>query len=132
MIKPSHRQRTVKTVLQFAAAVTFAIGLVTLLFPGMVIEIFDGYQADNFHFVRFIGTALIGFSVMNWLYSKFEDVTLVLPVLYGNMTSLVLAVAVDLIGLIIGQLMPIAWLILVLHLVFVVAFGYCIRVIKSV
>lgn len=119
----------VSLVLRIAAIVTAVIGLTTLIAPAAIISVFDGYNADNFHFVRFIGTALIGFAVMNWLYSTFEDMRVVLPVLYGNMTSLVLAIIVDLVGLLAGTLTQMTWFILGLHLMFVAAFGYCIRLV---
>ena len=118
--------QTVSLVLRLAAVATFGIGLVTLLAPSEVIRIFDGYDPTNYHFVRFIGTALIGFSVTNWLYSSFHSKEVVLPAIYGNLTSLVLAVLVDVIGLAIGVLAPAAWLILLLHAAFTAAFTYCV------
>src|SRR5690349_12340001 len=122
---------TVSVVLRTAAVATLLIGLITLIAPEEIIRIFDGYDPGNYHFIRFIGTALIGFSVTNWLYSSFEDMRVVLPAIYGNITSLVLAVAVDAIGLTAGVLTMASWWILLLHTVFLAAFTYCIRLVHT-
>jgi hypothetical protein len=122
---------TVKYVLQLAAITTLAIGLVTLFAPTQIVSWFDGYDAPNNHMVRFIGTALIGFAVSNWLYSRADDYTQVLPAIYGNIASLVLAIAVDLVGIFQGTLTKAAWLILMLHVIFAAAFLYCVFVIRQ-
>jgi hypothetical protein len=122
---------TVSAVLRTAAGATLLIGLITLLAPEVIVRIFDGYDPSNYHFVRFIGTALIGFAVTNWLYSSFEDMKVVLPAIYGNVTSLVLGVAVDVIGLIAGVLSLAAWWILLLHTIFLALFAWCIRLIRA-
>lgn len=124
--------QTVSTVLRTAAIATFVIGLITLFAPEEIIRIFDGYDPGNYHFVRFIGTALIGFAVTNWLYSFFKDMKVVLPAIYGNVASLVLAIIIDFIGLLAGVLASAAWLILLLHSAFLVAFLYSVRLIRKV
>lgn len=122
----------IKNVLQIAAITTFFLGLAIVIFPHLIILWFEGYSAQNYHFVRFVGTALIGFAVTNWLYSKLTDLRYVLPAIYGNLTSIGLAILVDVIGLATHSLSKAAWLILVLHIIFAVAFSYCIRyIIKS-
>jgi Na+-driven multidrug efflux pump len=123
--------QTVSLVLRLAAVATFGIGLITLLAPSEIIHIFDGYDPGNYHFIRFIGTALIGFAVTNWLYSSFHSKEVVLPAIYGNLTSLILAVLVDAIGLVAGVLAPAAWLILLLHAFFAGAFIYCVLLIRK-
>lgn len=122
--------RTVRTILQWAAFFTFWIGLGTLLIPEVIIHWFDGFEAPNLHFVRFIGTALIGFSVINWLYSRLNNLEYILPAIYGNLASLSLAIIVDAIGLYLHMLAPLAWLILALHAVFAGAFLYCVLLIR--
>lgn len=122
--------RTVSCILRLAAIVTLIIGCITLLAPAQVVSIFDGFEAHNLHFVRFIGASLIGFSIGNWLYSYFHDLRAVLPAIYGNLTSLVLAIIVDVLGLISGALSSATWLILGLHTIFAFTFWYCIRLIR--
>ena len=123
--------QTVSTILRLAAIATLIIGLITLAAPEQIIRIFDGYDPGNYHFVRFVGTALIGFSVTNWLYSTFHDTRAVLPAIYGNLASLALAIGVDVVGLIEGSLSRAAWFVLLLHLAFTVAFVHCVRLIRS-
>lgn len=118
-------------VLQAAAVTTFGLGLATILVPDLIVRWFDGDNSESHHFVRFIGTALIGFSVTNWIYSNLKDLRAVLPAVYGNLTSVSLAIFIDLIGLALGMLGRAAWLILALHAVFAVAFTYCIVLIKK-
>jgi hypothetical protein len=125
-------KQVVPSVLRLAAGATLVIGLITLLAPEEIIRIFDGYDPGNYHFVRFIGTALIGFAVTNWLYSYFNEMKVVLPAIYGNVASLTLAIIVDVVGLLAGVLASAAWLILLLHSVFLVAFVYSIRIIHKV
>lgn len=122
--------KSVKLILQLSALATLGIGLGTLILPGVIIGWFAGDKTESHHFVRFIGTALIGFSVSNWIYSKFVDLKAVLPGIYGNMTSLCLAIAVDLIGLLLHQLNRSGWLILGVHVGFAAAFLYCILQIR--
>lgn len=120
----------VRVVLQLAAFTTLIIGLITLLAPNQIVGWFDGFDAPNYHMVRFIGTALTGFAVTNWLYSRSTDFTHVLPAIYGNIASLVLAIVVDAFGLAFGTLAKATWLILTLHAAFASAFIYCVVVIR--
>jgi hypothetical protein len=130
MLKNMTANQRISLILRLATVATFVIGLATLFFPAELIRIFDGYDSSNFHFVRFIGTALIGFSVTNWLYSTFTTKEAVLPAIYGNLTSLALAIIVDAVGLIVGVLASAAWLILALHMIFATAFVYCVFLIQ--
>lgn len=118
---------TVRYVLRAAAVVTFMLGVATLVAPQLIVDWFDGQTTlGDYHFVRFIGTALIGFAVMNWLYARLHDVRATLPAIYGNLTSLALAIIVDIIGIMLHTLPMAAWLILIVHILFMLAFGYCV------
>lgn len=119
-------QNPISSVLKLAALFTFFIGIVTLIAPGEIVRIFDGYDAPNNHFVRFIGTALIGFAVADWMYSQMVDVQNALPAIFGNLTSLVLAMGIDLVGIFTGKLTNYAWLLFVMHTAFALAFLYCV------
>ena len=117
----------VRHVLRSAALITLLLGIATLLAPQLIVDWFDGQRTlDDYHFVRFIGTALIGFSVMNWLYSRLADITATLPAIYGNLVSLTLAIVVDTVGIVFHTLPAAAWLILFVHLAFEAAFIYCV------
>lgn len=120
----------VRLILRLAAIATFILGAITLLAPGFVVELAEGFSSENTHIVRFIGTALIGFGVTNWVYSKSSDIREALPAIYGNLASLILAIIVDIIGLALNMLSPSAWLVLGLHAIFAVAFLKCIFLIR--
>lgn len=124
------KYQIVRLILRSAAIATFVLGTITLLAPGFVVKAADGYSGENYHLVRFIGTALIGFGVTNWLYSNFANLTATLPAIYGNLMSLSLAILVDVVGLITGSLSNTTWLILGLHIIFLVAFMKCVLLIK--
>lgn len=120
-----------RTVLKVAALATFFLGAFIIIAPHQALLWFDGSSTGNYHFLRFLGTALVGFSVTNWLYSKFDNIEAVMPAIYGNLTSLCLAIIFDLAGLLRDTLYPLAWLILIMHVVFAAAFGYCVLHIKD-
>lgn len=114
-----------QTFLRIAAVVTLVLGAGLMVLPGPIVAYFNNDQYPNtVHFVRFLGTALTGFGVLNWMGSAIEDAEAALPGMYGNLTSLVLASLIDVIGLTYRILNPRGWLILALHLVFVVGFSY--------
>jgi O-antigen/teichoic acid export membrane protein len=121
---------TIRVVLRLAALATFLLGAGTILATPHVIEWFVGHGVHDYHFVRFIGTALVGFSVANWLYSSIKPIKLALPAIYGNLTSLYLAIIIDAIGIVNATLGRAAWAVLGLHVVFAVAFTYCVVLIK--
>jgi Na+-driven multidrug efflux pump len=124
--------RITRLILRLAALTTFVIGGITLVAPDEIVRIFDGSGTESNHMVRFIGTALIGFAVMNWLYSSYSRLDSVLPAIYGNLTSLWLAITVDIIGLFTGSLSKPGWFILFLHVIFAAAFSYCVILIKRI
>ncbi len=114
-----------KQFLRLAGIVTLVLGLAIMLLPVPVLTFFaNGKIPNDIHFVRFLGTALVGFGVLNWTASNLSDTKAVLPILYGNFVSLTLGVVIDLVGLVAGNLnMRSAW-ILLLHSVFGAGFGY--------
>lgn len=121
---------TVHVVLRSAALATFILGVGTILAPPHIVEWFVGHGVQDVHFVRFIGTALTGFAVANWLYSRMTPIKLALPAVYGNLTSLYLAIVIDVTGIINGTLGRSIWAVLILHIAFAAAFTYCVALIK--
>jgi len=122
--------RLTRLILRLAAIATFVLGIITLLAPDFVVAVANGYSNGNYHLVRFIGTALIGFGITNWFYSKFDDLKATLPAIYGNLASLLLAIAVDVLGLVTNMLNASAWLILGMHVVFFILFIKCVLLIR--
>lgn len=94
---------------------------------------FDGQNiADFAHFIRFLGTALIGFSVLNWYGARLAHNTeAMLIAVTANFTSLALATAIDLLMLTSHTMNSRGLLILALHLSFALGFGYWISQIRK-
>lgn len=113
-----------KSFLRFAGLVTAILGLSLMLFPTPIVTYFDGGLMPNtVHFVRFLGTALLGYGVLNWLMSSVAGFAAWRATLYANLTSLILASLIDIIAISEGELNRRGWLILLLHIGFTIGFG---------
>ena len=115
-----------RSFLRLAAIVTLLLGAGLMLEPSPILSFFaDGTIPNNVHFVRFLGTALIGFGVINWRNSTItHQPHIVLNGLYGNLASLGLATIVDVVSLAQGVLNMRGWAILALHVFFTLGFSY--------
>lgn len=114
---------------RIAGLVTLILGVGLILFPEMILQYFANGQVPNdFHFVRYLGTALIGFGVLNWYGARFvSKPEIALIALVANFTSLVLATSIDLVMYLDGTLAGRNVLILLLHVSFSIGFGYYIN-----
>lgn len=121
----------VRYVLRAAAIATLLLGVIMIAAPGELLRWFGNGSADNQHFPIYLGTALIGFSLTNWLYSRFSDLTVLKPAIYGNLASLLTAFVIDTVSLAKDTLNQALWLILFIHLIFAVAFLYCLVIIHA-
>ena len=108
---------------------TLVLGIGLISIPQDLVDWFIPNGAANEHFAIYLGTALIGFSLTNWLYSRGHDLTHMLPAVYGNLLSLVIASVIDIFALLNGSQNMALWLVLILHLFFASAFAYCIVVV---
>ena len=120
----------VRYVLRSAAVATLLIGFVMIFSPAALLNWFGSGGHDNRHFALYLGTALIGFSLTNWLYSRVPDLNMIKPAIYGNLASILTATIIDVKSLIAGSLNQSVWLILLLHILFVAAFLYCLNAIR--
>lgn len=121
----------VRNVLKAAAVATFAIGFTVLIDPVLVMAWFGDGGTANAHFVQYVGTALIGYSVINWLYSNAEDIRHALPGMYGNLASLGVATALDVVSIARQISRPSLWVILLIHVVFATLFIKCILLMRG-
>lgn len=99
-----------------------------IVLPGQILKVF-GDGGSNQHFAIYLGTALVGFATINWLYSNASNQQILKPAIYGNLASLLPAVVIDGVAVAKNNVSSSIWLILILHIVFGVAFLYCLRVI---
>jgi peptidoglycan/LPS O-acetylase OafA/YrhL len=121
----------VRYVLRSAAIATLLLGIIMITAPGQLLLWFGNGSADNQHFPIYLGTALIGFSITNWLYSRFNDLSVIKPAIIGNLASLLIALIIDITSLVKDNLNQVLWLILLLHLIFAAAFLYCLIIIHG-
>jgi hypothetical protein len=114
-----------RLVLKAAAIATLVLGVSLLFFSAAIIKLFDKEWGQERHFAVYLGTALIGFAISNWLYSQSRNLSAVRPAIIGNLVSLVTASVIDILFLIRQSTSLVIWLILLLHITFVCAFTYC-------
>lgn len=123
--------QTIRFILKSAAAATLLIGVSLLVFSGAILEVL-GMSNDSEHFAVYLGSALIGFAAANWLFSQSKDLALILPLIYGNLISLIIAAVVDALLLLEGKVSSMVWLILLLHAGFALAFGWCAKELRQI
>jgi fluoride ion exporter CrcB/FEX len=116
--------------LKLAAVATAILGLIVLVWPNQIVAEVEVHKTTSTHFVRFIGAALIGFSVLNWLYSSFADWKIQAPAIYGNLASLTIASLLDIVALVQNRVESLGWGLLILHLAFGLAFLKCVFIIQ--
>ncbi|MBW3568992.1 hypothetical protein KY385_02585 [Candidatus Parcubacteria bacterium] len=129
MLQAAAKVFGVQYILRAAAIVTLILGVLLIGASDMLLKWFGNEEAGNQHFAIYLGTALVGFSVMNWIYSNFNDLSVLKPAIYGNLVSLSAALVIDIVSLARGSVNSSIWLILLLHLVFLAAFAYCLKII---
>lgn len=104
---------------------TMVIGLVLLVLPGPIGEtILTTYASGSNIFIQFLGSSLIGYSFLNWYTSKHRDPTLMHATLIGNFSTLMIALALSIIGVLGHSLKTAGLLIILLHLSVGAGFGY--------
>lgn len=116
---------TVRNVLRASAVATLIFGLALLVFSSRLVSLIDNGGVDENHFAVYLGTSLIGFSVSNWIYSNFKELSAIRPAIIGNQASLISASIIDVVFLIKQPTNIAIWLILLMHIAFVSAFAYC-------
>ncbi|MDQ5972264.1 MAG: hypothetical protein QG553_423 [Patescibacteria group bacterium] len=116
---------TVRTFLRLTASATAVIGPTLLLFPGFINELFVVSPAHGSDiFIRFLGSALIGYTYLNWYSAHYSKTTSIHPTLVGNFSTLSIALILSIIAVLNGSLKASGWAIVLLHLVFASGFGW--------
>ena len=114
---------SVKQFLLAAAVITGAIGLVLILFPALIANLFLPNPAHGTDiFIRFLGSSLIGYTYLNWFTAKYN--LSVRATLIGNFATLFIALVISLIGVLDHSLKTTGWAIVLLHLMFAAGFGW--------
>jgi hypothetical protein len=118
--------KLVRSILKIAAGATLVLGMLMVIIPDVVGRLLYPVEFQNYHLARFIGAALIGYSVLNWFYSKAESVKVMTPAVWGNFVSLFIACLIDIGYLWLGRVSSFGWLAFLLHFGFAWAFFLCI------
>jgi hypothetical protein len=121
----------VRHVLRASALATLLIGLSLLVYAAPIVSWISNNTQSNEHFAVYLGTALVGFAVTNWLYSNSKSLEYVIPAIYGNLASLMTAIVIDITAIIAAKLNWFVWAILALHFIFLLAFTYCLSVMRK-
>lgn len=126
-----HRQSPTFAIsyLRVTALVTAFIGVSLLLRPDIILQWFIPGATGDF-FVRFIGSALLGYSTLNWLASNSNDIKTYLIALDANLVTLSIATVLSVVGVASGTVEQYGWLLIGEHVVFTVFFAWARLTIK--
>lgn len=120
----------VRTYLLVTAAATFAIGVILLFWPEQILQWFIPGATGDF-FVRFIGSALVGYSVLNTLAAETKDYYAQEIALIANLVTLSIATCLSIYGVVSGQITSMTGLLIGEHIVFTVGFAICLYLQKK-
>ena len=107
--------------LRLTAAITALLGIILITRPDIILQWFIP-STDGDFFIRFIGSALLGYSTLNFLASSSNDMTTYRIALDANLVALSIATILSLIGVVIGVVENLGWLLVGEHLAFAVLF----------
>lgn len=117
----------VRKYLIVTAAITATIGIIMLFWPGQILTWFIPGATGDF-FVRFIGSALLGYAGLNVMAAETKDFTAQTITLWSNFITLSVATLLSIAGVIAGEITSFQWLIIGEHVLFVSGFAYCLSV----
>ena len=115
----------VKTFLRITTVLTAIIGAVLIILPVSISKFFlSDYVPGSEIFIRFLGSALVGYSYLNWYTAKYKQLELMHATLIGNFSTLMIALLISVIGMLDHSLKATGWLIVLLHFTIGFGFGY--------
>lgn len=120
----------VRTYLLITAGATFAIGVILLFWPEQILQWFIPGATGDF-FVRFIGSALVGYSVLNTLAAETKNYYAQEIALWANFVTLSIATILSIYGVASGQITAMASLLIGQHIVFTTGFATCLYLQKK-
>ncbi len=115
--------------LRVTGVVTALIGVSLLLRPDIILQWFIPGATGDF-FVRFIGSALLGYSTLNWLASASNDLKTYRIALDANLVTLSIATILSIVGVASGTIENLGWLLIAEHVVFMACFAWARLTIK--
>ena len=114
-----------KTFLRFTSLTTFIIGSGFLLAPLFVTNIFLRVPMEQGSiFARFLGSALMGYSYLNWATARYNRSDSREATLIGNLATLSIALVLSILAMVNSTFNSKGILIVLLHLIFAGGFAY--------
>ena len=117
--------------LRLTALVTALIGVGLLFRPDIILSWFIPEAKGDF-FIRFIGSALLGYSTLNWLASRSEDLKTYRIALDANLVTLTIATILSSVGVVTGVVEQLGWLLIGEHVIFTLLFIWARLTIRQV
>lgn len=122
----------IKTFLRLTSTVIIVIGFTLVIFPGFIENFFVSNSSHGGDiFIRFLGSSLVGYSYLNWFTSGLDNIKTMRATIIGNFSTLLLAFLISVLALANGTLNREGILIVLLHLVFSLGFGYYLFKVKD-
>lgn len=109
--------------LEFTALVTLGVGLVLLFWPGRILEWFIPGATGDF-FVRFIGSALVGYASLNHFAAREHERSARRLAIMSNIITLSIATLLSIAGVLSGSIVTNHALIIGEHVLFLSGFIY--------
>lgn len=122
-MKQPDRLRFVHNFLVATSGITATIGFILLFWPEAILQWFIPGATGDF-FIRFIGSALIGYAILNALAADTKQRHTQNIALWSNFTTLSIATGLSVFGVLSHAVTQLGWLLIGEHLVFVTGFGY--------
>jgi hypothetical protein len=107
--------------LEVTAGITLFIGGFVLFNPSLILDWFIP-GANNAFFVRFIGSTLIGYAVLNHRAARQKSREARELAIVSNIATLFIATVISIVGVLNGSITSYQWLIVSEHLVFLGGF----------
>lgn len=114
----------VRGYLLATAAITATIGIIVLFWPEQILTWFIPGATGDF-FVRFIGSALLGYATLNILAAETKDFEAQNLALWSNFVTLTVATVVSVFGALSGDIVTLPQLLIGEHVLFMSGFAYC-------
>lgn len=117
MSQPQPGGRFAINYLRGTAIITAGIGLVLLFWPQQILSLFIPSNGEDF-FIRFIGSALLGYSTLNYLSSRSTQRRIHEIAMEANIVTLAVATVISIVGVASQTITHFGGLLIAQHVIF--------------
>lgn len=113
-------------LLTLNAIIALVFGVASIFTPGIMLNIYgaETINAELLQMTRLFGSVVFGYAVLSWLARNSEGSDAKGAILLAFIISYLLGLMVTLFGFFSGVMGTIAWLNVVLYLIFLFGYGY--------